>query len=197
MEEMKSKIVNELNEIYLGKLRKSWVWLMTIGIFFLIIGSIAIMKSLTTTIISLYILGFVFLLIGIGYSIYSFKFLWNNWAKFFQYMLLGIVYLVASVIIIRDPISSAFPLTIFIAIFYMFVGLWRTITAFQFKPPRAILELLGGVLALLFGILVWLQWPSASLWVIGLFVGIDIFLLGVYFTALSMYAKKLSIEDVI
>ena len=33
--------------------------------------------------------------------------------------------------------------------------------------------LLNGVISLALGIMIWRQWPESSLWVIGIFVGID------------------------
>ncbi len=191
MYKMESKIINDFNPVYISKIKKGWRWLLAMGISFIIIGGISIFKFLTTTIVSLYILGFVIMFSGIGYAIYSFKFWKYNWAKFSQYLILGIIYIVASFVIIQDPLRSAFPITIFIAVFYMVVGVWRTISSFRFRLPRAFLEFLGGIIALIFGILIWLEWPSSSLWVIGLFVGIDIILTGIYFTALSLFAKKL------
>ena len=188
---IKTKIIDEFTSIYMNKIKKSWRLLLAIGIFFIVVGSISIFKSLITTIVSIYILGFVLLFSGIGYTIYSFRFWKDNWPKFYQYFILSIVYLAAGIILIQDPIRSSFPLTIFIAIFYMFVGLWRCLTAFQSKMPKSMLELLGGILAFIFGFLIWMKWPTSSLWVIGLFVGIDILLTGIYFVTLSLFARKL------
>jgi uncharacterized membrane protein HdeD (DUF308 family) len=38
--------------------------------------------------------------------------------------------------------------------------------------------LLNGVIALLLGVSIWRQWPFSGLWVIGLFVGIEMLLSG-------------------
>jgi len=38
--------------------------------------------------------------------------------------------------------------------------------------------LAGGAINLILGILIWQQWPEAALWVIGLFVGIDLIFTG-------------------
>ena len=51
--------------------------------------------------------------------------------------------------------------------------------------------MLSGVLSLLLGILIWKQWPEASLWVIGLFVGIEVLFTGWTWVMLSLLLKRL------
>lgn len=185
-------LVSKFNPFYLGKIKKSWQWLMAIGISLLALGSIAIIKSITTTLVSLYIVGFILFGTGIAYLLYCFKFWWTNWVKFSQYFLLGLLYFIAGLLIMNDPLGTAFPLTAFLAVFYMFIGVWRLIMAFQFPLPRSAVEMFVGILNLILGILIWRHWPSASLWVIGLFVGIDIIFIGVFFISLSLFAKSLA-----
>jgi uncharacterized membrane protein HdeD (DUF308 family) len=51
--------------------------------------------------------------------------------------------------------------------------------------------LLHGVINLLLGVLIWRQWPLSGLWVIGLFVGIDMIFNGWSLVMLSLAAKNL------
>lgn len=48
-----------------------------------------------------------------------------------------------------------------------------------------------GIVNLLLGIAIWRQWPVAGLWVIGLFVGIDMIFNGWSLVMLALAAKKL------
>jgi uncharacterized membrane protein HdeD (DUF308 family) len=45
---------------------------------------------------------------------------------------------------------------------------------------------------LLLGILIWAQWPVSGLWVIGLFVGIDLIFSGWSWVALALAARSLA-----
>jgi uncharacterized membrane protein HdeD (DUF308 family) len=51
--------------------------------------------------------------------------------------------------------------------------------------------LFGGVLNLLLGILIWWGWPASALWVIGLFVGIDMIYNGWTWVVLALSLKRL------
>ena len=55
--------------------------------------------------------------------------------------------------------------------------------------------LLHGVVNLLLGIAVWRQWPLSGLWVIGLFVGIDMLLNGWSLVMLGLAAKNLPTSE--
>jgi uncharacterized membrane protein HdeD (DUF308 family) len=48
-----------------------------------------------------------------------------------------------------------------------------------------------GVIAACFGLSIWQQWPESGLWAIGLFIGIDILLVGWSWVALGLSLKAL------
>jgi uncharacterized membrane protein HdeD (DUF308 family) len=51
--------------------------------------------------------------------------------------------------------------------------------------------LLHGVVNLLLGLLIWRQWPLSGLWVIGLFIGIDLLFNGWSLVMLGLAARKI------
>jgi uncharacterized membrane protein HdeD (DUF308 family) len=46
--------------------------------------------------------------------------------------------------------------------------------------------LLGGVIDVILGVMIWQAWPEAALWVIGLFVGINLIFRGVNWLGLGL-----------
>jgi uncharacterized membrane protein HdeD (DUF308 family) len=54
--------------------------------------------------------------------------------------------------------------------------------------------LVNGVISLVLGMLIWRRWPVAGLWVIGLFVGIEMLLNGWSLVMLSMTGRTLPEE---
>ena len=52
-------------------------------------------------------------------------------------------------------------------------GIFRIVVAVVVRFPNWVWRLLHGVVNLLLRIAIWRQWPLSGLWVIGLFVGID------------------------
>ena len=53
--------------------------------------------------------------------------------------------------------------------------------------------LIGGIINLTLGIMIWMQWPEASLWVIGLFIGIDLIFTGWTWVMLALSVRKLGL----
>jgi len=51
--------------------------------------------------------------------------------------------------------------------------------------------LFDGIVTLILGILVWRQWPSSSLWVIGTLVGISMIFTGMTRLMLSLAARRI------
>jgi len=48
---------------------------------------------------------------------------------------------------------------------------------------------LSGILTMLLGLMIVLQWPWSSLWAIGLFVSVDLMMSGANFIAIALSAK--------
>ena len=51
--------------------------------------------------------------------------------------------------------------------------------------------LLNGVITLLLGVLIWRQWPFSGLYVVGLFVGINLVISGASYLNLGLAARRL------
>ena len=51
--------------------------------------------------------------------------------------------------------------------------------------------LASGVIDLMLGVLIWLEWPASGLWVIGLFVGISLLFRGFNWIALGLALRTL------
>jgi uncharacterized membrane protein HdeD (DUF308 family) len=51
--------------------------------------------------------------------------------------------------------------------------------------------LVSGIITLLLGLMIWNEWPLSGVWVIGLFVGIDMFFYGGWFVSLALAVRTL------
>ena len=52
--------------------------------------------------------------------------------------------------------------------------------------------LFNGIITLILGIIIWRQWPVSGLWVIGLFIGIDLIISGWAWVMLSFAARQIA-----
>jgi uncharacterized membrane protein HdeD (DUF308 family) len=127
--------------------------------------------SVLTTLVSVVLFGWFLLLGGVLSVVHAF--LQRRWGGFFLELFAGILYAVFGLMVVGNPAASAFALTLLIAVFLMIGGIFRIITALTVRFHHWIWVLLNGVVSLLLGLIIWSQLPLSALWVIGLFIGID------------------------
>jgi uncharacterized membrane protein HdeD (DUF308 family) len=169
-----------------------WVWILVLGIILVITGTVAVSAPLVATLATALVIGSLVLLAGVAQLVGTF---WTrDWSGFFLSLLMGILYVVLGVMILRAPVQAELALTLLLACVLMVGGLFRIIGSLMYKFPHWGWVLAGGVINLLLGILIWQQWPEAALWVIGLFVGIDLIFTGWTWVMLSLAIKNLKVQ---
>lgn len=168
-----------------------WGWFLAWGILLLVLGIAAISAATLTTLISVLFLGFVITIGGVVIMIDTFTFWWRRWQGFILHLLIALLYLVVGVMLINNPVAAAASLTLFLGILYIFAGIFRVIYSLTVKLNRWGLSFFSGLVSLLLGILIVSSWPSSSLFIIGLFVGIDLVIAGWVYIMGALTAKNL------
>lgn len=173
-------------------LSNRWGWLFAWGIALVVLGALAIAYSTVTTVVSVIFLGFLLSISGFVIVFDSFKSSWGQWNEFFMHLGIGVLYLIAGIILIKGPVAGSITLTLILAVFYIVVGLLRTISCFTREVTHRGWRLFSSILTLLLGILILLELPMAGLFIIGLFIGIDLIFTGwIYImTALTIKSVK-------
>jgi uncharacterized membrane protein HdeD (DUF308 family) len=170
-------------------LRRTWAWFLALGIILMILGVIAIGSAIAATLVSILLFGWLLIIGGVLEAVYAF---WQErWGAFFIDLTVGILYAVVGFMMIANPGAAAITLTLLVAMFLILAGLFRLIAALAARPPHWGWLLLHGVISLLLGIAIWRQWPISGLWVIGLFVGIELLLNGATLVMLGATARTL------
>lgn len=178
-----------LHTLGLDDLKRSWGWFLGLGIVLIVLGTIALGSSVLLTLASMVLFGCV-LLAGGSLAI-AHAFLRKRWGGFFLDLVIGILYDAAGFFLVVHPGEAAITLTLFIAFFLMMGGVLRILVALTVPLHHRGWLLLNGVITLLLGIMIWRQWPVSGLWVIGLFVGIDMIFYGWSLVMLGLTAKNL------
>lgn len=89
--------------------------------------------------------------------------------------------------------SSVVVITLIFAVFLIIEGIFLCFGAWQMRAHRGwVWTLVNGVAALVLGALVYARWPSDSVWVLGLFFGINLLFSGASLLALGLGAPKSS-----
>lgn len=72
------------------------------------------------------------------------------------------------------------------ALFFLFGGLFQIISSAWVALPGWGWQIIDGIITFILGVLVLAQWPVSGLWVIGLFIGIDLIFYGGAWIALAL-----------
>ena len=172
------------------QLKKRWMWFVGLGIVLIVLGFIALGASVFVTMASMLLIGW--LLIGGGVLEVIHAFACKEWSGFFIDLLTGLLYVAVGFMIVANPEISAISLTLLIALFLVFEGIFKISVAITGRYQHWGWLFLYGAVTLALGISIWRQWPLSGLWVVGLFVGIDMILNGWSLVMLGIVAKRLS-----
>jgi uncharacterized membrane protein HdeD (DUF308 family) len=167
-----------------NNIRKKWGWFLALGIVQIVAGMFAVGFAFTATLASVVTLG-ILLLIAAGAQ--TAAAIWaRDWSGFFLFVLLGILYGVAGFVMLMRPVVAAESLTIMLAAAFLIGGVYRIIVALVGRFASWGWVLLNGVVTVLLGFVILQQWPGSGLWVLGMFVGIDLIVNGVTWSMLAV-----------
>jgi len=173
----------------LEAIRGNWGWLLGLGIVLIVVGTLAVAAPFVASVASAVAIGMLLLMGGIAQLVGAF---WTrDWSGFFLSLLMGILYVVLGVLFLRAPGQALLTLTLLLACVLMIGGLFRIIGSVMYRFPHWGWVLVGGIINLALGILIWQEWPASALWVIGLFVGIDLMFTGWTWVMLALAVKNL------
>lgn len=168
----------------LHPLRKEWWCFLLLGIALIVLGSVCIAQPFIPSLASVLFLGFTLLAAGITQVVSAF---WaGQWKGMLLNILIGVLYAVVGYMIVESPVANMVMITKFIAILLIVSGVFRIVAALVARFHEWGWALLNGAITLLLGVMINRQMPEASLWVIGLFVGIELLFNGWGWVMLSI-----------
>ncbi len=172
----------------IATLRQNWGWFLFLGIVLVLLGCVAIGSAVAVTVFSVFLFGLI--LIGAGVV----KFVQGVWARewsgVFVSVLLAVLYVVVGGLCIARPAVSAVSLTFLIAAFCLVAGLFRMLASAIARFNHWGWVFFNGFVTFILGFLILSDWPVSGLWVIGLFIGIDLILSGWSWIILSLGARQ-------
>jgi len=168
----------------LQAIRGHWWWFLVLGIAMEVLGTIALGSPLIASTVTVTLFGFLLLSGGVMQIIGS---IWaGRWQGFLLHLMVGILYAITGYLIVEAPLESTVELTRVVALFLLMSGIFRIVTALMVRFHDWGWVLLNGVITLLMGQMILKNWPASGLWVIGMFVGIDMIFNGWSWIMLSL-----------
>jgi uncharacterized membrane protein HdeD (DUF308 family) len=154
------------------QLRKWWGLFLALGIAMMVLGLAAIGMQFVATITTVLVLGI--LLLAAGVVQIANAILARGWRPFFLHLMAGVLDLIVGGLMIERPLMAAEVLTLILAVSFVAGGSLRIAYVLLERFAGWPWVLVNGIIALLLGLLIWRQWPTSTLWVIGLLVGIEL-----------------------
>lgn len=169
--------------------KEYWKWFLALGILLIVLGVLAIALPAFAALAVEIFLGWLLLIGGVAQCIHAFSA--RRWGGFLLQLLNGALYIVAGALLLAFPLQGVLTLTLVLAALFVVEGAARIVMAFRMRPMAQWgWVLLSGILAVILGVLIWIQWPSAAAWAIGLLAGINFLFGGTTMLMLALAARR-------
>ena len=148
------------------------------AVLFVLLGFIAIIEPATAVVKIAMVLGWLLIFGGIAHFIATLR---NGGAKRLIFQLLSaIAFVLAGLYLVTHQMLAIGTLTAVLAVVIFVAGVFDIISYFRLKrePPSGWM-LFNGIVALVLGVLIWLQWPSSSAHAIGTLLGVYLLMTGI------------------
>jgi uncharacterized membrane protein HdeD (DUF308 family) len=173
----------------LEPLRAKSGWIAALGVVYVIAGVIALGSVVFATVVSVFIVGIMMLIAGAAEVVNAFQI--KTWGKFLLWLLLGALYIFAGFVTFENPLLAAAVLTLLLGFSLLASGIMRVVLAFGMKDEMPwIWVAFSGVITFLLGLIILAHWPVSGLYILGLFLGIDLIIAGVGWIGIGLGLKR-------
>jgi uncharacterized membrane protein HdeD (DUF308 family) len=182
--------MSQLQSALAQSIREHWVLFLIEGIVLLVLGILAILVPPVATITFTFFIGWLFLIMGIMGLITTF---WARHAPGFWWSLLSAVLAIAAgIVLLINPFSGAFTLTLLLIVFFIIEGVLSIMYALEHKKElsgRWGWMLASGIIDLILAAIILLGLPGTAAWALGLLVGINMLFGGSALIAMALHAR--------
>ena len=169
----------------IAPLRAKWGWIVALGVVYVVTGFIALGSIVLATVASVFMVGIMMIIAGVAEVISAFQI--KSWGKFLFWALLGLLYIVAGFVTFENPLFAAAILTLLLGASLVASGIVRIFLAFSMKRESPwIWVALSAVITLLLGLLILARWPINSVYILGIFLGVDLIMAGAGWIGLGL-----------
>ena len=169
----------------IAPLRSKWGWIVALGVVYLVAGVIALGSVVMATVATVFVVGIMMIVAGVFEVIHSFQI--KTWGRFLFWLALGILYIIAGFVAFDNPLLTAVWLTLILGAALVASGIMRVFLGFNMQggtPWGWVVA--SGLITLLLGIIILIHWPVSSLYVLGIFLGVDLVFAGATWIALGL-----------
>jgi uncharacterized membrane protein HdeD (DUF308 family) len=172
-------------------IKKASAWVIIWGIVTFVYGVLAIILPLTFSFGIALIIGCLVLVAAVAHLFFAFE--TRNVDGFLWQILVSVLYGVAAICLLVNPLLSVLSLTLILAILLLLEGILELALYFCLRRFRhSLWMLIDGIGTLILGFLMIRQWPPATPEIIGALIGISLMLSAVSRVVLSLAVRTLN-----
>jgi uncharacterized membrane protein HdeD (DUF308 family) len=174
-------------------LRQASTWSIVCGALLVVLGALAVGSPALAAVAVNALIAWLIVLAGIVHLAFAFQA--RGAAGLLWKLLVGIAYVFFGVYLITHPALGVVSLTLVLASLFLVEGIFDIAGFFRMRPMGgSSWILIDGIVTLLLGLMIYLQWPSSSAWAIGTLVGVSLIISGVSRMMLSFTVRKAATE---
>ena len=153
--------------------RTAWGWFVALGVVMMLLGVFAWFDVIAVTLAGTIFIGAALLVGGILQVVHAF--MDRGWGGFFLHVLGGILYTIAGLLIMDEPVRGTLIITIVISVLMVVAGIARIVIALRhWHLGGSGLLLLGGLVSAGVGIALYATLPWSGLWVLGTLIAVEL-----------------------
>ena len=173
-----------------GDVKEHWGWMLAVGVFFIALGVAGLMFLPLVTVATVLFFGALAIAAGVV-QFYNGLAHTKGWVSRTANIIMALLYILFGVLAFWNPVMTAAAITLVMAAAFIAIGILRIAIAWQHRSELSYWGWIAasGVITVLLGILIAISWPGAALWVLGLFVSLDLLFSGATFVGLALAAR--------
>jgi uncharacterized membrane protein HdeD (DUF308 family) len=169
--------------------RQASTWSIVWGVLLILFGVLAVGSPFVAAVAVSVVVAWLIILAGVVHLILAFHA--HGAGSMIWKLLVGLAYLFFGVYLIMHPLLGVASLTLVLASLFLIEGILDIILFFKMRSMRgSSWVLIDGVITVLLGLLIYIHWPSSSIWAIGTLVGVSMIISGITRVMLSLAARK-------
>ena len=169
--------------------RQASTWSILWGVSLLILGMVAVASPFLAAVAVNVLIAWLITMAGAVHIVLAFHA--HRAGSVIWKLLVGLAYLFFGVYLITHAVLAVASLTLVLASLFLIEGLLNVVLFFQMRSMRgSSWVLIDGVITLLLGLMIYMQWPSSSAWAIGTLVGVSLIISGVTRVFMSLAVRN-------
>jgi uncharacterized membrane protein HdeD (DUF308 family) len=172
-------------------LKKASVWFIAIAVVFILLGILAIVEPGVAGLAVAILVGWLLIFGGLAHLVSTMA--GGGAGRIIWQVLLGIIYIIGGIYFLTHPLLGLGTLTLLLAVIILAEAVLEFAAYFRTrKEGGSSWMLFNGLITLFVGGLIWIHWPSSSVWAIGTLVGVNLLMTGISRLMLGMAARRLA-----